>query len=134
MACESVTSSPQGCAISSLWEQHVSLAAAVGVVETRPACRPQILDFRYSCQCVDDRVAAAVDRAFAVWARLYGRQRAAFTQAQRLRDAIALPRKTRARPVRRSHVMGLRLCGMALEPFWPLVNGSSASSTSVRCK
>jgi len=36
------------------------------------------------------------------------------------------------RPVRRSQVMGLRLCGMALLPFWPLVNGSSASSTSVR--
>jgi len=30
--------------------------------------------------------------------------------------------------------MGLRLCGMALEPFWPTVNASSASSTSVRCK
>ncbi len=30
--------------------------------------------------------------------------------------------------------MGLRLCGMALLPFWPLVNGSSASSTSVRCR
>src|SRR5256885_5501115 len=29
--------------------------------------------------------------------------------------AIAFPRRTRARPVRRSLVIGLRLCGMALE-------------------
>ncbi len=50
------------------------------------------------------------------------------------RAATALPRSTRARPVRRSQVIGLRLCGMALEPFWPFVNGSSASRTSVRCK
>jgi NHLM bacteriocin system ABC transporter ATP-binding protein len=33
------------------------------------------------------KVAGALDRAFAVWARLYGRQRAAFTAAQALRDA-----------------------------------------------
>ena len=30
--------------------------------------------------------------------------------------------------------MGLRLWGMALEPFWPAREGSSASPTSVRCQ
>ena len=30
--------------------------------------------------------------------------------------------------------MGLRLWGIALEPFWPTVNASSASPTSVRCQ
>ena len=32
----------------------------------------------------------------------------------------------------RSVVIGLRLCGIALEPFWPARNGSSTSRTSVR--
>ena len=32
----------------------------------------------------------------------------------------------------RSQVIGLRLCGIADEPFWPLPNGSSASRISVR--
>ena len=41
-------------------------------------------------------------------------------------------RTSRARPVRFSVRIGLRLCGMADEPFWPGSNGSSASSTSVR--
>ena len=40
--------------------------------------------------------------------------------------AWALPRSTRARPVIRSVVIGLRLCGIALEPFCcPARNGSS---------
>ena len=34
----------------------------------------------------------------------------------------------------RSVVIGLRLCGIALEPFWPARNGSSTSRTSVRCR
>ena len=34
-------------------------------------------------------------------------------------------------PQIRSAVMGLRLWGMALEPFWPFLNGSSASRVSV---
>jgi hypothetical protein len=38
---------------------------------------------------------------------------------------------TRASPTTRSAVIGLRLCGIALEPFWPLAKGSSASSVSV---
>ena len=46
----------------------------------------------------------------------------------------ALPRRTRARPQIRSLTTGLRLCGIALEPFWPLPNGSSTSRTSVRCR
>src|SRR3982750_180544 len=41
-------------------------------------------------------------------------------------------RMTRARPVRFSVSTGLRLCGMADEPFWPGAKYSSASSTSVR--
>ena len=40
----------------------------------------------------------------------------------------------RARPVRFSVSTGLRLCGMAEEPFWPGEKYSSASSTSVRCR
>ena len=43
-------------------------------------------------------------------------------------------RTTRARPVRFSVSTGLRLCGMAEEPFCPGEKYSSASSTSVRCR
>ena len=43
-----------------------------------------------------------------------------------------LPRMTRAWPQRRSEMMGLRLCGMADEPFCPGAKYSSASRTSVR--
>ena len=47
--------------------------------------------------------------------------------------ALALPRSTRARPLIRSTVIGLRLWGIDEEPFcWPERNGSAASSTSVR--
>ena len=47
--------------------------------------------------------------------------------------ACALPRSTRASPVMRSVVIGLRLCGIALDPFCePERNGSSTSRTSVR--
>ena len=38
----------------------------------------------------------------------------------------------RARPVRFSVRIGLRLCGIAELPFWPGEKYSSASSTSVR--
>ena len=34
----------------------------------------------------------------------------------------------------RSAVIGLRLCGIAEEPFWPRPNGSSTSRTSVRAR
>ena len=50
------------------------------------------------------------------------------------KPATALPRSTRARPLMRSHVIGLRLCGIAEEPFWPRANGSAASRTSLRCR
>ena len=40
----------------------------------------------------------------------------------------------RARPVRFSVSTGLRLCGMADEPFWPAEKNSSASRTSLRCR
>ena len=43
-------------------------------------------------------------------------------------------RTMRARPVRFSVSTGLRLCGIADEPFCPSEKNSSASSTSVRCK
>jgi len=43
-------------------------------------------------------------------------------------------RTIRARPVRFSDKMGLRLCGMAEEPFCPGAKYSSASRTSVRCR
>jgi hypothetical protein len=46
--------------------------------------------------------------------------------------AVALPRSTRASPQMRSVRTGLRLCGMALDPFCPSRNGSSTSLTSVR--
>ena len=43
-------------------------------------------------------------------------------------------RTTRARPVRFSLSTGLRLCGIAEEPFWPGWKNSSASRTSLRCR
>ena len=46
----------------------------------------------------------------------------------------AAPRTTRARPQIRSATTGLRLCGIADDPFWPLANGSSTSRTSVRAR
>ena len=47
--------------------------------------------------------------------------------------ACRLPRSTRARPQSCSDFIGLRLCGIALEPFCsPSRNASSASRTSVR--
>ena len=45
----------------------------------------------------------------------------------------AMPRTRRARPVTFSVSTGLRLCGIAEEPFCPSEKNSSASSTSVRC-
>ena len=47
--------------------------------------------------------------------------------------AIALPRSSRARPTICSQPIGLRLCGIADEPFCPLPNGSSTSPISVFC-
>ena len=46
----------------------------------------------------------------------------------------AFARTTRAIPQMRSAVIGLRLCGIADEPFWPRPNGSSTSRTSVRAR
>lgn len=43
-------------------------------------------------------------------------------------------RMMRASPVRFSVSTGLRLCGIADEPFWPGAKYSSASRTSVRCR
>src|SRR6478736_2113883 len=40
----------------------------------------------------------------------------------------------RARPTKFSDSTGLRLCGIAEEPFCPSEKNSSASSTSVRCR
>ncbi len=54
--------------------------------------------------------------------------RATFSSA-----AVAWPRSRRASPQMRSASSGLRLWGIALEPFCPSPNGSCASSTSVRC-
>ena len=49
--------------------------------------------------------------------------------------AWRLPRSTRASPQSCSDLIGLRLCGIALEPFCsPSRNASSASRTSVRCR
>ena len=49
--------------------------------------------------------------------------------------ACTLPRSTRASPHSCSHFTGLRLWGIALEPFCaPVRNGSSTSPTSVRCR
>ncbi len=48
--------------------------------------------------------------------------------------ACALPRTTRASPLICSLVTGLRLCGIADEPFCFSLKNSSASRISVRCK
>ena len=50
------------------------------------------------------------------------------------RPTIAAARTTRARPQIRSATFGLRLCGIADEPFMPAANGSSTSRTSVRAR
>ena len=47
---------------------------------------------------------------------------------------VTAERTMRASPVRFSVSTGLRLCGMADEPFWPSAKNSSASMTSVRCR
>ena len=48
--------------------------------------------------------------------------------------AWALPRRIRASPTTCSDLIGLRLCGIELEPFWPRPNGSRTSPTSVRAR
>ena len=49
--------------------------------------------------------------------------------------AWRFPRSTRASPQSCSERHGLRLCGIALEPFCaPVANGSCTSLTSVRCR
>ena len=48
--------------------------------------------------------------------------------------AMALARISRARPAICSQPIGLRLCGIADEPFCPLPNGSSTSPISVFCR
>ena len=50
------------------------------------------------------------------------------------RPTSALPRTSRASPQIRSATIGLRLCGIADEPFCPRANGSSTSRTSVRAR
>ena len=50
------------------------------------------------------------------------------------KPTTAFARITRARPEMRSQMIGLRLCGIAEEPFWPFANGSFASRTSLRCR
>src|SRR5690348_4277439 len=50
------------------------------------------------------------------------------------RPTMLFARTIRAMPQMRSEMIGLRLCGIALEPFWPLVKRSCASRTSVRCQ
>ena len=47
--------------------------------------------------------------------------------------AMALARINRASPTTCSQPIGLRLCGIADEPFCPLPNGSSTSPISVFC-
>ncbi len=48
--------------------------------------------------------------------------------------AWRLPRSTRDRPLIVSALIGLRLCGIALDPFWPGLKPSCTSPTSVRCR
>ena len=50
------------------------------------------------------------------------------------RAGTTAARTSRASPVRFSARIGLRLWGMAEEPFWALPKASSASAISVRCK
>ena len=71
----------------------------------------------------------AMPRSTDEWLMSRSCQRATFSSA-----GITAERTRRARPVRFSVRIGLRLCGMDEEPFWPASNGSSASSTSVRCR
>ena len=61
-------------------------------------------------------------RSAELWLMSRSCQSATFSSA-----TMALPRSTRAQAGQAFPRIGLRLCGMAREPFWPLVNGSSAS-------
>lgn len=61
MACESVSSSQQGCAISSLEAQCFYLAeVVVEGVERKPEYQPPIVDFRCWSQCDDGRAVGVV--------------------------------------------------------------------------
>ena len=74
-------------------------------------------------------VSGAMARSTLEWLMSRSCQRTTFSRA-----GVTADRIRRAKPVRFSVRMGLRLCGMALDPFWPGSKGSSASSTSVRCR
>ena len=50
------------------------------------------------------------------------------------RAGVTVARISRASPVRFSDSTGLRLCGIAEEPFWRGAKYSSASRNSVRCR
>src|SRR5450759_2040639 len=70
-----------------------------------------------------------ITRSTEEWEMSRSCQRVTFSRA-----ATALPRSSRAMPAMRSQMMGLRLWGMAEDPFWPLAKGSSASRISIRCR
>ena len=58
-----------------------------------------------------------------------------FLSKEFIHEAASIyPRITLAAPQIFSEPIGLRLCGIALEPFCPLLKCSSASRTSVLCK
>ena len=73
------------------------------------------------------KLSAWATRSAEEWLMSRSCQRATLSKA-----TWALAFTTRERPQTFSMVMGLRLCGMAELPFWPFLNGSSASSVSVR--
>ena len=72
---------------------------------------------------------ARITRSTEEWEMSRSCQSATFSSA-----AWAFARTTRAKPQICSAVMGLRLCGMAEEPFCSGEKYSSTSRTSVRCK
>ncbi len=73
-------------------------------------------------------VSGPIARSTLEWLMSRSCQSATFSNA-----GVTDMRTSRARPVRFSVSTGLRLCGMADEPFWPGEKNSSASRTSVRC-
>ena len=75
------------------------------------------------------KLSGTITRSTDEWLMSRSCHKATFSSA-----AIAFARTSRARPVTCSHPTGLRLWGMADEPFWPAPNGSSTSRTSVFCR
>ena len=118
-------------------DRHAMFFATLGVVassierlaiEIRHLQRTEVLEAEEFFS-EGQKGSSAMPRSTEEWLMSRSCHSATFSSA-----GVTMPRTRRARPVRFSVSTGLRLCGMADEPFWPSETNSSASSTSVRCR